>query len=85
MAESPATVPSSPLSPLSITLPPGNNSTLLSWHAAGMTKILQEESNKLEKERNQLEKERSTFELMKSRIATIHFPSKIKLNIGGQV
>lgn len=50
-----------------------------------MTKILQEETAKLDSERKRLEQERATFEAMKAKIASIHFPEKLKLNVGGQL
>ncbi|KAH3764150.1 K+ channel tetramerization subfamily protein [Pelomyxa schiedti] len=39
----------------------------------------------LNKQREDLNRERSTFEEMKSKIATVHFASTIKLDVGGRV
>lgn len=58
----------------------------------GTTKLLKQlaqtaekEIAKIKAERAKLEKEKDEFEQMKAKIATVHFPNKIDLNIGGTI
>lgn len=60
-------------------------SQALATHAAAMSKILQEESNRIEAERQALAQERANFESMKAKVASVHLPDRVKLNVGGQV
>lgn len=83
--QAPAVTPAATTTPPAPAVPDIGNIPLLSWHAAAMAKIAQEESARLEEERKSLAQERAAFEAAKAKIASVHFPDRIKLSIGGQV